>query len=101
MSQCQRETRVYYDKGWNTAYYNNPEMDELYTKLFGETDMTKRKEILYAMQMTIAGDVPYGLLYRRNLIDPVRTDKFEGFVPNMGGVSDWTNAFSYFNVHLK
>jgi len=88
-------------EGWNTAYYNNPEMDELYTELSAATDMAKRKEILYAMQMIIAEDVPYGFLWRGNMIDPVRTDKFEGFVLNMAGVSDWTNAFSYFNVHLK
>ena len=88
-------------EGWNTAYYNNSELDALYTSLSAETDMAKRKELLYEMQLIIAEDVPYGFLYRRNMIDPVRTDKFEGFVPNMGGIGDWTNAFSFFNVHLK
>jgi len=86
---------------WNTAYYNNPEFDETLDKYLSERDLTKRREYLYEMQMMIAEDLPYGFLDRPDIINSVRTDKFEGWVETMGGISTWINPWTYFKVHLK
>jgi len=85
-------------EGWNTAYYNNPEFDRILDKMISET---KRKKDLYRMQKILAEDLPYGFLIRPDIIDPVRTDKLEGYVATMGGVSTWINPWTYFKVHLK
>jgi len=86
---------------WNSAYYNNPEYDALLDELLIERDMTKRKEWLYDMQMVLAEDLPYGYLWRVMTIDPVRTDKLEGYVATMGGVANWFNPWSYFELRPK
>jgi len=53
------------------------------------------------MQMMIAEDLPYGFLQRISIINAVRTDKFEGWVETMGGISTWINPWTYLKVHLK
>jgi len=86
---------------WNTACYMNPEFDETMDKYLAERDVTKRREYLYEMQMMIAEDLPYGFLHRISIINAVRTDKFEGWVETMGGISTWINIWTYLKVHLK
>ena len=86
---------------WNTACYMNPEFDETMDKYLSERDVTKRREYLYEMQMMIAEDLPYGFLDRISIINAVRTDKFEGWVETMGGISTWINIWTYLKVHLK
>ena len=84
--------------GWNQSYYNNPRFDELLNKLIGETDLAKRKEYSFAMQQMIAEELPYGIILRPDIIDPVRTDRFEGYVQTMGGVVAWINPWTFFNI---
>jgi len=85
---------------WNSAYYNNPVLDELLDKMYAEVEATKNREYWYEMEEIVAEDLPYGMLWRANVIDPV-SDRFEGYVSAMGGVSSWTNQWSYLKVHLK
>ena len=85
---------------WNSSYYNNSVLDELYIKLSAESDEAKSTEYWYELQEIMAEDLPYGPLWRADVIDPV-SDKFEGYVPAMGGISSWTNQWSYLKVHLK
>ena len=85
---------------WNSSYYNNSVLDELYIKLGAESDEAKSTEYWYELQEIMAEDLPYGMLWRADVIDPV-SDKFEGYVPAMGGISSWTNQWSYLKVHLK
>jgi len=88
-------------EGWNQAYYNNPEFDELLDKMNAESDLEKRRELLFEMQRIMAEDLPYGVFLRPDLINPVRTDKFEGYVETMGGVSTWINPWTYFAIRQK
>ncbi|GAI39806.1 unnamed protein product, partial [marine sediment metagenome] len=88
-------------EGWNSAYYNNPEFDEVLDKMLAEQDLMKRKEYLYQMQMILAEDLPYSYLWRVRTVDPVRTDKFEGWVVGMGGISSWFNPWTFYKIHLK
>jgi len=85
-------------EGWNQSYYNNPKFDDLLNKLSAETDMAKRKEISFAMQQKISEDLPYGVIMRADVIDPVRTDKFKGYVPTMGGVICWINPWTLLDI---
>jgi len=87
--------------GWNQAYYKNPEFDKFQDMLVSASGPTERKEYVYQLQTMIAEDLPYGLLWRPNIIDPVRTDKFEGWVLSMGGIVSWANHWSYLEMHLK
>jgi len=48
----------------------------------------------------MAEDLPYGTLWRADVIDPV-SDKFEGYMPAMGGISSWISQWSYPKAHLK
>ncbi|MCF8069511.1 MAG: peptide ABC transporter substrate-binding protein [Desulfobacterales bacterium] len=87
--------------GWNCSYYDNPEFDKLLDAFNSEVDLEKAKILSHKMQEIIAHDLPYYIICRPNAIDPVRTDKLEGYVAYMGGVSSWINPFTYFNVHPK
>lgn len=88
-------------EGWNQSYYDNPKFDALLDELLSETDMAKRKQISFAMQALIAEDLPYGLLLRPDIIDPVRVDKWSGYVQTMGGVITWINPWTLFEIHPK
>jgi len=88
-------------EGWNQAYYNNPDFDALLDKMNAESDLKKRKEFLFEMQRIMAEDLPYGVFLRPDLINPVRTDRFEGYVETMGGVSTWINPWTYFDIRPK
>jgi len=88
-------------EGWNQAFYYNPRFDELLEMFLSETNPEKRKLYSLEMQERIAADLPYALLLRPNIIDPVRTDKFEGYVQTMGGVITWINPWSMFNIKPK
>jgi len=86
-------------EGWNQAYYNNSEFDELLGKMYEATN-PERTEYLYEMQEMVANDLPYGYLYRPSILDPVRTE-FDGYVSMMGGISHWVAPYTYFDVHLR
>jgi peptide/nickel transport system substrate-binding protein len=88
-------------EGWNQSYYDNPKFDELLDSYLAETDMAKRKEYSFAMQQMIAQDLPYAIMLRPDIIDPVRIDKFEGYVQTMGGVITWINPWTMFNIKPK
>ena len=85
---------------WNTAYYDNPEFDERYFKMLPERDLEKRRDYLHDMQMIMAEDLPYVFLWRASIIDPVN-NRFEGYVSRMGGISGWSNPWTFEEVHLK
>lgn len=87
--------------GWNQAYYDNPEFDKTLDAMNAESDPEKQKALTLKLQEIIAEDLPYAMLVRPDLISPYRTDKFEGHVETMGGLSTWINAWTYFKVRPK
>ena len=88
-------------EGWNQSYYDNPKFDELLDNYLSETDMSKRKELSFKMQQMIAEDLPYAIMLRPDIIDPVRIDKWQGYVQTMGGVITWINPWTMFNIKPK
>lgn len=64
-------------------------------------DMEERQACVYEMQELMSDDLPYGFLVRPKFISAYRTDKFEGWVSEIGGPVSWFNPWSLLNVHLK
>jgi len=85
-------------EGWNCAYYNNDEFDNNLNAMLGESDPEKQKGYLFEMQRIVNEDIPYGFLLQDQTINPVRTDKVNGYVSTIGGVSTWINPWSYLNL---
>jgi hypothetical protein len=53
------------------------------------------------MQQMISEDLPYAIMLRPDIIDPVRIDKWQGYVQTMGGVITWINPWTMFNIKPK
>jgi hypothetical protein len=49
----------------------------------------------------MAEDLPCAVLVRPDHIGPYRTDKFEGHVVTMGGLSNWINWWTYMKIKPK
>ena len=81
------------------SYYDNPKFDELLDSYLAETDIGKRKGYSYAMQKMISEDLPYAIMLRPDIIDPVRIDKWQGYIQTMGGVITWINPWTM--IHIK
>lgn len=96
------EFALSYEPGkWNQAGWTSEEFDDLYYAQAAEVNTTKRDKIWWDMAALIDEDLPYTYLIRPNVLQPHRTDKFEGFVPTMGGISVWFNSWSLYKTHLK
>ncbi|MCP4020989.1 MAG: peptide ABC transporter substrate-binding protein [Desulfobacteraceae bacterium] len=87
--------------GWNQSDYASQEMDDLLSKYLIETELDKRNEYVFKMQELLAEDLPCAVIARPNFIGPYRTDKFEGHVEAMGGVSNWINWWTYMKLKPK
>ncbi|MBT8340943.1 MAG: hypothetical protein HKP58_11825, partial [Desulfatitalea sp.] len=78
-------------RGWNMSGYRNAVYDRLAERSRQEMDERRRRRIIFEMQRILVQDVPYVPLYRPRLIEAVRTDHFQGWVPMLDGVSNiWT-----------
>ncbi|MCK4354529.1 MAG: ABC transporter substrate-binding protein [Dehalococcoidia bacterium] len=86
---------------WNPSYYDNPRYNQLWVDNSCAKDVEAKKEILYEMQDILAEDLPLIFLARPEYISAYRTDKFEGWVNEIGGPVSWLNDWSILKVHLK
>jgi len=86
---------------WNATYYDNPRYNELWKANSGAKTVEEKKQILYEMQEILAEDLPLYFLARPEYVSAVRTDKFEGWVQEIGGPVSWLNDWSFLRVHMK
>jgi len=86
---------------WNPSCYANPRFDELVVLLSTSQSMEERKEYMYELQEILSEDMPEVFLVRPEAISVYRTDKFEGWVNEVGGPVSWFNPWSILKVHLK
>jgi len=86
---------------WNPTYWDNPRFNQLYVENSCVKDLEAKKAILYEMQDLMAEDLPRIFLARPDYISAYRTDKFEGWVDQIGGAVSWMNDWSILEVHLK
>ena len=74
--------------GWNMSGYHNPEFDRLADRSVSEMDREARRDLVLKMQMLIARDLPYIPLYKPSVVEAVRADRFEGWVPMLEGIGN-------------
>ncbi len=86
---------------WNSSYWNNPRFNELTDLLGTATSFEERRAYEYEMQELMAEELPYAFLVRPQWISAYRTDKFEGWVNEIGGPVSWMNPWSTLKLHLK
>jgi len=86
---------------WNPSYYDNPRFNELCGLLGASASLEQRKEYMYEMQEILSEDLPQVFLVRAKCISAYRTDKFEGWINEVGGPVSWFNPWSILKVHLK
>jgi peptide/nickel transport system substrate-binding protein len=85
-------------RGWNMSGYRNPRYDDLADKSARTMDPEARRDLIWEMQRILMRDVPYIPLYNPHLIEAVRTDDFEGWVPMLEGIG---NTWSFCNLKPK
>ena len=86
---------------WNPTYWSNPRFNQLWIDNSCAKDLETKKEILYEMQELMAEELPRIFLARGEIITVHRTDKFEGWVNQIGGPVSWLNDWSILRAHLK
>ncbi len=74
--------------GQNYPGYHNKSFDKMCEEMNSELDINKRKQLSYKMQETIAEDVPYSVLYYRDVLEAYN-NKFTGWVPRYGTIFNW------------
>lgn len=74
--------------GWNMSGYANPRFDRLADQSQRENDPQRRRQIVFQMQTILGEDLPYIPLYTPHLIEAVRTDRFQGWVPMLEGIGN-------------
>ncbi|MCK4354525.1 MAG: ABC transporter substrate-binding protein [Dehalococcoidia bacterium] len=86
---------------WNPTYWSNPRFNELWVANSCAKTLEEKKAILYEMQELMAEELPRIFLARGEIITVYRTDKFEGWVNEIGGPVSWLNDWSILRAHLK
>lgn len=75
-------------RGWNTSGYENPAFDRLADESAACMDEDKRKALVREMQRLIMRDIPFLPLYNPKIVEPVRVDRFTGWVEMVGGIGN-------------
>ncbi len=87
--------------GWNTAYYNSAEFDTAMDNMLAAGSLEEKNMYRKQMQKIISEDLPYGVIFRPQVISPVNSKDFTGYTPTMGGISTWVNPWTFYNIKTK
>ncbi len=74
--------------GHNYPGYHNESFDQLCEEMNRELDINKRIQISKRLQEIVAEDVPYSVLYYRDVLEAYNK-KFTGWVPRYGSIFNW------------
>ncbi|MBI3152507.1 MAG: ABC transporter substrate-binding protein [Chloroflexi bacterium] len=72
--------------GYNETGYSNPEVDQLNIEQGRELDPQKRQETVWQIQQIVFDDVVYIIPYYAQAVQAYRTDRFTGWVTDLGKV---------------
>ena len=75
-------------RGWNMSGYRNPEFDRLADASRKVIAPEQRRELIWEMQLLISRDLPYLPIYKPALIEAIREDRFQGWVPMQDGIGN-------------
>jgi len=73
---------------WNFTGYHNPEFDRLAEQQMQALDLKKRRKMILRLQDLLSRDLPCIPLYVPHQMEAIRTDRFTGWVKEMGGVGN-------------
>jgi ABC-type transport system substrate-binding protein len=74
--------------GWNMSGYHDPQFDALAEKAAKALEPDERRELVLEMQRMLQRDVPFLPLYNPLLVEAARRDRFQGWVPMVGGIGN-------------
>lgn len=74
--------------GWNMSGYHNTQFDALAEKAARALDPGERRDLVVEMQRIVQRDVPFLPLYNPLLVEAARNDRFQGWVPMVGGIGN-------------
>jgi ABC-type transport system substrate-binding protein len=83
---------------WNPCWYNDERYNELWVENYLAPNLSKKQEALYEMQQIVAEDAPMIFLVRPGFISVYRTDEWENWHNQLGGLISWINEYSYREV---
>ncbi len=76
---------------WDFTGYNNPEFNRLAELQMRALDLKERRRIVMKLQNLLSMDLPCIPLYVPHQMEGIRTDRFSGWVKEVGGVGNiWT-----------
>ena len=79
---------------WNPTWWTNSTYDDLFQQNYFAANETAKKEILFGLQEILAEEIPVVFLVREKLLSAYRTDKWENWYNEMGGLASWINEYS-------
>jgi ABC-type transport system substrate-binding protein len=82
-----------HDQGlwWNPTWYNSTSYNELVKANYLSKNLTVKEGILHDLQETLATDIPAVFLVRPQNIVPFRTDRWDNWYNELGGMVTWIN----------
>jgi len=86
----------YYEGYWNPCYWYNATFEELFPLLFFEGE--DLQQVTLDIQEVFHGDIPMYMMYRRDMINAYRTDRWTNWYEGMGGQVVWCNPYSIWDV---
>ncbi|MCB2225599.1 MAG: ABC transporter substrate-binding protein [Desulfarculaceae bacterium] len=86
------------ERGYNMSGYESAAFDALSTESNNAMDPNLRREMIFQMQVMLMNAVPYVPLYNPQVVEGVRSDRFTGWVPGLGGVG---NIWSLCEIKAK
>lgn len=76
--------------GWQDVNYCDADYDKLYNQSQVGTSVDARAEIVRQMQAKLYDESPYAVLWYANVLEAYRSDRFGGFIPQVGDIwSAW------------
>jgi len=76
-------------EGHNPGGYNNPEFDRLADQLLAETDLETARQQVFEMQVFLAEDLPYVVLFDTPLVEAYRSDRIDyPYTHSLGGLQN-------------
>jgi ABC-type transport system substrate-binding protein len=71
---------------FNTPGFNNPEFDALADEFMATTDIARAKELVAEMQLLIADQRPYIMLFYKQVLDLARDNLIFPYTDTLGGI---------------
>lgn len=83
------------------CWYSNKEYDDLFLSQQTKMDLEERQREVWRMQQIAYEDAPYIILYYDNILEAIKSDKWEGFIQIPNGGPYFFNLTNYNYMNMK